>query len=111
MTDNESARECISENRILRRIARHCIEPTNGLFITLPEDDGMAANLYRRLSAGWHRGHAALAEGSAAPGPAVNPTLLGAVQVPDGTIDPFRLTAANMLDAREHGAQILPAAK
>lgn len=39
VTDNESARECISENRILRRIARHCIEPTNGLFITLPEDD------------------------------------------------------------------------
>ncbi len=30
VTDNESARECISENRILRRIARHCIEPTNG---------------------------------------------------------------------------------
>nr|VXZ82223.1 Anaerobic glycerol-3-phosphate dehydrogenase subunit A [Klebsiella pneumoniae] len=29
------------------------------------------------------------------------------MQVPDGTIDPFRLTAANMLDAREHGAQIL----
>lgn len=39
VTDNESARECISENRILRRIARHCIEPTNGLFISLPEDD------------------------------------------------------------------------
>lgn len=37
----------------------------------------------------------------------MNPTLLGAVQVPDGTIDPFRLTAANMLDAREHGATIL----
>ncbi|MCP5737929.1 FAD-dependent oxidoreductase, partial [Klebsiella pneumoniae] len=33
VTDSESARECISENRILRRIARHCIEPTNGLFI------------------------------------------------------------------------------
>lgn len=27
--------------------------------------------------------------------------------MPDGTVDPFRLTAANMLDAREHGAQIL----
>jgi glycerol-3-phosphate dehydrogenase len=39
VTDSESARECISENRILRRIARHCIEPTSGLFITLPEDD------------------------------------------------------------------------
>lgn len=39
VTDPESARECIAENQILRRIARHCIEPTNGLFITLPEDD------------------------------------------------------------------------
>ncbi len=39
VTDAESARECISENQILKRIARHCVEPTNGLFITLPEDD------------------------------------------------------------------------
>ena len=39
--------------------------------------------------------------------PSVNPALLGAVKVPDGTVDPFRLTAANMLDAREHGAQVL----
>ncbi len=38
--------------------------------------------------------------------PAANPALIGAVRVPDGTVDPFRLTAANMLDAREHGAQI-----
>lgn len=29
------------------------------------------------------------------------------MQVPDGTVDPFRLTAANMLDAREHGANVL----
>ncbi|MGE9715819.1 FAD-dependent oxidoreductase, partial [Escherichia coli] len=39
--------------------------------------------------------------------PSVNPNLIGAVKVPDGTVDPFRLTAANMLDAREHGAQVL----
>ena len=39
VTDSESARECIRENQILRRIARHCIEPTSGLFITLPDDD------------------------------------------------------------------------
>ncbi|STM08398.1 anaerobic glycerol-3-phosphate dehydrogenase subunit A [Escherichia coli] len=32
VTDAESARECISENQILKRIARHCVEPTNGLF-------------------------------------------------------------------------------
>lgn len=39
VTDAESARECISENQILKRIARHCVEPTDGLFITLPEDE------------------------------------------------------------------------
>lgn len=39
VTDAESARECISENQILKRISRHCVEPTDGLFITLPEDD------------------------------------------------------------------------
>ncbi|MBA5859019.1 FAD-dependent oxidoreductase, partial [Morganella morganii] len=39
--------------------------------------------------------------------PSVNPALLGAVKVPDGTVDPFRLTAANMLDAREYGSPVL----
>ena len=39
--------------------------------------------------------------------PSVNPTLIGAVRVPDGSIDPFRLTMANALDAYRHGAQIL----
>ena len=39
VTDQESATECIKENMILRRIARHCVEDTGGLFITLPEDD------------------------------------------------------------------------
>ena len=38
VTDRESAEECIKENMILRRIARHCVEPTDGLFISLPED-------------------------------------------------------------------------
>uniref|UniRef100_UPI001EEC8162 FAD-dependent oxidoreductase n=1 Tax=Vibrio vulnificus TaxID=672 RepID=UPI001EEC8162 len=39
VTDSESARECIQENNILKNIARHCVEQTSGLFITLPEDD------------------------------------------------------------------------
>ena len=37
VTDRESAEECIRENMILRRIARHCVEETEGLFLTLPE--------------------------------------------------------------------------
>lgn len=108
VTDGESARECISENRILRRIARHCIEPTNGLFITLPEDDLAWQQTFISAcqQAGIETRQLSPAEALRIE-PTVNPTLLGAVQVPDGTIDPFRLTAANMLEAREHGATIL----
>ena len=36
VTDSESARECIEENMILRKIASHCVEEHDGLFITLP---------------------------------------------------------------------------
>ena len=39
VTDKESAEECIKENMILRRIASHCVEENDGLFISLPEDD------------------------------------------------------------------------
>ncbi|MGY4676714.1 anaerobic glycerol-3-phosphate dehydrogenase subunit A [Pasteurella sp. P03HT] len=107
VNDQESAKECIEENKILRRIARHCVDETEGLFITLPEDDldyqkkfiesctasGIEAvpiepDLAKRLE------------------PSVNPELVGAVVVPDGSIDPFRLTASNMLDATENGARV-----
>ncbi|WP_159236743.1 anaerobic glycerol-3-phosphate dehydrogenase subunit A [Raoultella terrigena] len=108
VTDGESARECISENRILRRIARHCVEPTNGLFITLPEDDlaWQQTFIHACRQAGIETRQLSPAEALRIE-PTVNPALLGAVQVPDGTVDPFRLSAANMLDAREHGATIL----
>lgn len=33
--------------------------------------------------------------------------MVGAVRVPDGAVDPFRLTAANVIDAKAHGAEVL----
>ncbi|MRT94294.1 anaerobic glycerol-3-phosphate dehydrogenase subunit A [Ancylomarina sp. 16SWW S1-10-2] len=108
VTDPESASECIKENMTLRRIANHCVEENNGLFVTLPEDDlafqsqfvdacktaGIGTEILdpdfaRRLE------------------PSVNPNLKGAVKVPDGSVDPFRLTMSNMLDAKIHGAELL----
>lgn len=38
--------------------------------------------------------------------PNCNPALIGAVKVPDGTLDPFRLSASNVIDAVEHGAKL-----
>jgi len=37
--DPVAARECITENRILRRVAADCIEDTGGLFVTTAWDD------------------------------------------------------------------------
>ncbi|MEQ9922227.1 anaerobic glycerol-3-phosphate dehydrogenase subunit A [Pectobacterium brasiliense] len=108
VTDGESARECIEENQILRRIARHCIEPTDGLFITLPEDDlGWQAQFINACQQAGISAQALDPREALRLEPAANPTLIGAVRVPDGSVDPFRLTAANMIDACEHGAEVL----
>ncbi|MCG3765067.1 anaerobic glycerol-3-phosphate dehydrogenase subunit A [Vibrio cincinnatiensis] len=108
VTDPESAKECIQENLILKKIAKHCVEATNGLFITLPEDDLTFQE--RFITACTQAGietSRLTAKQALALEPNVNPALLGAVKVPDGTIDPFRLCASNVLDAKEHGAKIL----
>ena len=108
VTDHESAEECISENMILRRIARHCVEETDGLFITLPEDDMayQATFIESCLRAGIKAEAIDPAEARLLE-PAVNKDLIGAVRVPDGAVDPFRLTMANVYDARMHGADVL----
>ncbi|MCL2892324.1 anaerobic glycerol-3-phosphate dehydrogenase subunit A [Brenneria tiliae] len=108
VTDGESARECIEENQVLKRIARHCVEPTDGLFLTLPEDD--LAYQSQFIAACRQAGINAQAidpQEALRLEPAANPALIGAVRVPDGTIDPFRLTSANIIDAGEHGAEVL----
>ncbi|MDD0823294.1 anaerobic glycerol-3-phosphate dehydrogenase subunit A [Mannheimia sp. AT1] len=107
VNDQESARECIEENMILKRIAHHCIEDTKGLFITLPEDDlNYQKTFIESCTASGIEAVAIEPDLARRLEPSVNPELIGAVVVPDGTVDPFRLTAANMLDATENGAQI-----
>ena len=108
VTDKESATECIEENMILRKIARHCVEETDGLFITLPEDDLAYQQTFvdSCRAAGIRADIIDPAEARAIE-PAVNPDLIGAVRIPDASIDPFRLTIANVMDAKLHGAEAI----
>lgn len=108
VTDGESASECISENMILRRIASHCVEDTGGLFVTLPDDDlGYQSTFVDScIRAGINAEVIDPAEARRLE-PSVNPSIIGAVKVPDGAVDPFRLTTANIVDARRHGADII----
>lgn len=107
VTDRESAAECIAENRILRRIASNCVEPTEGLFITLPEDDlNYQAEFVRSCRKAGIDAKVISPAKAREMEPAVNPGLIGAVKVPDASVDPFRLTSANILDAVIHGASV-----
>ena len=108
VTDGESAAECIKENMILRHIARHCVEETDGLFITLPEDDlAYQQTFVKACGRAGIRADIIAPDEARAIEPSVNPDIIGAVRVPDASIDPFRLTVANLLDARINGAETL----
>ena len=108
VSDPGAARECIAENRILRKIAPHCIEETDGFFVSLPED---GLDFRDRFLRGCQevgiqttllaRDEALTLENE------LNPNLVSAVKVPDGAIDPFTLVLENVKDAERYGAKIL----
>lgn len=108
VTDHESAAECIRENMILRKIARHCVEETDGFFITLPEDDlNYQAKFVQSCTEAGIKAEIIDPKEAIRLEPSVNPTIIGAVRVPDGSVDPFRLTASNIIDAKSHGATVM----
>lgn len=108
VTDRESAEECIKENMILRRIASHCVEETDGLFISLPEDGlEFQAKFIDACRAAGIRADAIDPKEALLLEPSANPEMIGAVRVPDGAVDPFRLTTANLVDAKLNGAEVL----
>lgn len=107
VNDPESAEECIKENLILRNVAANCVEETEGLFITLPEDDlSYQEKFIEKCRAAGINAEAIDPKEAIRMEPSVNPSLIGAVKVPDASVDPFRLASANALDATLHGAEI-----
>jgi glycerol-3-phosphate dehydrogenase len=106
VSDPEAAKECIVENKILRKIAPHCIEETGGLFISLPGDGLLFRDRFLRAceQAGIPSTLCSRDE-TLAWEPELHPDLLSAVKVPDGAINPFKLILENVRDAEGHGAQ------
>ncbi len=104
----ESARECIEENRILRKIMPHCIEDTGGYFVLTPEDDPSYAD---HFVAGCHKAGILVEEipirQMLEREPYLNPEISRCLRVPDGAADGFAAAHANIASAREYGAQAL----
>ena len=106
--DPVSARECIAENRVLRRIAADCIEDTGGLFVATPWDDPAYGDEFARgcAATGVPAEEISPAEALRRE-PRLNPKISRAFVVPDAAIDSFKTSWANARDAQAHGATIL----
>jgi glycerol-3-phosphate dehydrogenase len=106
--DAESAQECIEENYILRKIARHAVEETEGFFVRLPEDDAQFEDAW--LAACAKVGIPAIPI-TPAEAKHLEPQLTGRVvsayRVPDSAVDGFRLVWQNVISARKYGGQAL----
>ena len=103
--DALAARECIAENRILRRIAPACIEDTGGLFVATPDDpdDYLALFEERCRAAGIPCEEEPIADVLRRE-PALNPAIRRAFRVPDASLEPWELIEGNIADARALGS-------
>ena len=93
---------------ILKKIANHCVDDTSGFFITLPEDDlAYQAKFVESCTKAGIKAEVIDPKEAIRMEPSVNPDIIGAVRVPDGSVDPFRLCSSNIVDAKLHGAKVL----
>jgi glycerol-3-phosphate dehydrogenase len=95
VSDSESAKECIAENRILRRIVPHAVEDAGGFFVTTPFDDPGYADRWADAcrACGIDLEEIPLSV-ALAEEPALNPAISRAFRVPDGACDSFDMLTA-----------------
>jgi glycerol-3-phosphate dehydrogenase len=106
--DQESAIECIDENLILRKIVPQVIEPNGGLFIALDDNDLAYGEDFVDGCEACHIPIEELKPEQALKlEPNINPKLLTAFLIPDGTFDPLRLALAFAATAKANGARFL----
>jgi len=108
VSDPEAAKECIEENRILRRIGKKCIEQTGGLFVRLPGDSKKFRDRFLENCERVGIPTQILSPSRALElVPQLNPELEEAIVVPDCSIDPFRLCLLNIVSSRQRGGVAL----
>lgn len=98
--DIQSARECREEGVILKKTAAQCIEETGGLFVSVTSDDEEFGHRFPEYcrSTQIDCQEISIAEARTME-PMLSPDLVKIYQVPDATIDPFRLALQNVAHA------------
>jgi glycerol-3-phosphate dehydrogenase len=107
VTDPDAARECIAENRVVRRIAPRCVEDVGGLFCWLRGDD---EDYPERFLAGCAGAGVDVeevgVEAARAGEPLLTDALARAFRVPDAAVNSFQLAESNAAAARAMGAVV-----
>jgi glycerol-3-phosphate dehydrogenase len=106
--DRQTAMECHAEGAILKRVAPQTIEDTGGYFVAVQGDDERYIADFPSLCA--RAGIAARAVDLAAARalePALSERTIAVFELPDASIDPFRLSLETMAHARSLGARLM----
>jgi glycerol-3-phosphate dehydrogenase len=106
--DRQTAMECSAEGAILKRVAAQTIEDTGGYYVAVQGDDERYIADFPSLCA--RAGIAARAVDLAAARalePALSKRTIAVYEVPDASIDPFRLSLESMVHARSLGARLM----
>jgi len=107
--DVETARECLVENRILRRIAPEGLEQNDGLFVAVNEEDMSYHDAFLDTC-----GRVGIPTEEIEPSqaqrlePNLSPQIRLAIKVPDATMDAWRLAMHFFATAMFNGADIRP---
>ena len=103
--DAEAGRECIEENRILRRIGKHCVEETEGFFVRTPEDGAeFEATWVTACDKCGIEATPLTVKEARALEPNLADNIVSVYRVPDSAVDGFRLVWQNVQNAVRHGA-------
>lgn len=106
VNDPDSARECIEENMILRRIAKLCVEITEGFFVLTPLDN---PDFVPKWLEGCKKAGIDAREVPVKEALRLEPNLARDIKlvyrIPDSAVDGFRLVLQNRMSAERYGGK------
>ncbi|TAK67224.1 MAG: anaerobic glycerol-3-phosphate dehydrogenase subunit A [Betaproteobacteria bacterium] len=106
--DRAAAMECRAEGAILKRMAAQTIQDTGGYFVAVQGDDERyIADFSSHCERSGISTRAVEVAAARALEPALSERAIAVFEVPDASIDPFRLSLENMAHARSLGARLM----
>ena len=106
--DATAAEECRLEGELLKKLAPDCIEETGGLFVAIQGDgDNFVADFPGLCARSGIEARHLSTEEAREMEPVLSDKLVAAYQVPDASVDPFKLTLENIIQARSLGSTLL----